>query len=240
MTRADARATQPLTLDAIADLYRTYQQDLRRVRDDQRELLRQRGTTMRTQLDDLEAELTYLRLRAHRPETVVEIGALHGWSTTWILSALRDNGTGHLHTFDLIDEAIHQVPRPLSARRWTFTKGEARRHVEPTIPGAGYLFIDADHGRRFAIWYAECLLPRLMPGTPVSVHDVYHGRRPKPFSEGAVVTRWLSRRGVDAVTLSGARAPGLHRRVLEIKRELGLDEPLRRQTRNPMIFFTSP
>src|SRR5262249_24809440 len=111
----DTNTAWSLTADGIADLYRAYADDLRRGRDAQRELLRQRGKTMRTQLDDLEAELTYLRLRAHRPETVIEIGALHGWSTTWILSALRDNATGHLYSYDLIDDAVRQVPQPLAA-----------------------------------------------------------------------------------------------------------------------------
>ncbi|MGP3980492.1 hypothetical protein [Streptomyces sp. KR80] len=49
----------------------------------------------------------------------------------------------------------------------------------------GYLFIDADHGARFAHWYIENVFPAVPAGTPTSVHDVVHGRRPKPFSEGS-------------------------------------------------------
>jgi predicted O-methyltransferase YrrM len=33
---------------------------------------------MKAQLDDIEAEITYLLLRHARPETVVEIGTFHG------------------------------------------------------------------------------------------------------------------------------------------------------------------
>ena len=42
------------------------------------------------QLDDVEAELTYLALREHRPDAVMELGTFQGWSTTWILRALAE------------------------------------------------------------------------------------------------------------------------------------------------------
>lgn len=65
---------------------------------------------MRTQLDDVEAERTYLLIRARQPATVVEIGALDGRSTSWLLQALRDNGTGRLLTMDLAADATFGVP----------------------------------------------------------------------------------------------------------------------------------
>jgi hypothetical protein len=86
-----------LTIDTgpIIRLYRPYAADLDRVREKQRKPLPP-PTSLKAQLDGLEAEITYLLLREARPETVVEIGTFHGWSTTWIFQALRDNGTGHL------------------------------------------------------------------------------------------------------------------------------------------------
>src|SRR5262245_9357247 len=88
-------------VESLVRLYRTYAEDLRVAREAQRELLAQRD--LRPKLDDIEAELTYLAVRAVRPESVVEIGSFHGWSTTWLLRALRDNGAGHLYTFDVVD-----------------------------------------------------------------------------------------------------------------------------------------
>ena len=78
-------------------LYRKYASDLATVIDEQR------GFTAPKQLDDIEAELTYLRLRELRPAKVMELGTFHGWSTTWMLRALRDNGTGHLYSYDRVD-----------------------------------------------------------------------------------------------------------------------------------------
>jgi hypothetical protein len=100
------------------------------------------------------------------------------------------------------------------------------------------------------------VLPRLAPGTPVSVHDVFHGRRPWPVSEGRVLLRWLGERGIGWVTASAAADPDLHERLVGLKRKLGLSAPVHgsRQGwrhglrgdgagqggRNPMLFFQTP
>jgi len=113
-----AQLTDLFDIETVVRLYRTYADDLRAAREAQRELRHQ--YPLKPKLDDIEAELTYLALRAVRPAEVVEIGSFHGWSTTWILRALRDNGSGHLHTFDLVDHATRTVPPALSGERWTF------------------------------------------------------------------------------------------------------------------------
>ncbi|MGI5260744.1 class I SAM-dependent methyltransferase [Streptomyces angustmyceticus] len=232
---------ESITVDHLSTLYVKYQDDLRAVRDAQRAFLRDRGRAMKAQLDDYEAEITYLLLRDLRPEVVVEIGTFYGWSTMWILSALRDNGTGHLHSFDIVDNVVRNVPRELSAGRWTFTRGDIQQHPEK-IPAekTDYLFIDADHGARFARWYTENLFPAVPPRTPTSVHDVFHGRRPKPFGEGSVIVKWLADRNIDFLTPSTAKAPQVTGQLALVKKDLGLDEPIRDSDHNPMIFFTLP
>ena len=174
-------------LEFLAGLYRTHADDLAMVIDRQRELLA--DGTITPQLDDVEAELTYLLLRHHRPSQVVEVGTYYGWSTTWILSALRDNGSGHLQSFDLVDHVCGTVPEELSTGRWTFHRGDLRETVEKVPADTGYLFVDADHGRRFARWYLEHLFGRIATGTPTSVHDVFHLPRARPFTEGSEVLR---------------------------------------------------
>ncbi len=165
-----------LTVQAVSELYVKYQDDLSAVRDRQRDFLQRRGKSMKAQLDDYEAEITYLLLREYRPEAVVEIGTFCGWSTMWILSALRDNGIGHLYSFDIVDHVVSNVPDDLSAARWTFTKGDVRETLGGIVTSADYLFIDADHGARFGRWCVENVFPMVRPGTPTSVHDVFHGR----------------------------------------------------------------
>ena len=221
-----------LTFDFVAKLYERHADALRLVRTEQRALL---ADGLKAQLDDIEAELTYLLLREYRPETVAEIGCLHGWSTSWILRALRDNGHGHLYSFDLVDDARRHVPAELSDGRWTFTGGDVRDTVLPVE--VDYLFVDAAHSGRFARWYLADLVPRLAPGTPISVHDVFHYARAVPFSEGAVVLKWLRDKGIPYFTAAGAHAPDVHVQIMALKQELGIGESVHTGRDNPMIFF---
>ncbi|MGX1759812.1 class I SAM-dependent methyltransferase [Streptomyces lydicus] len=230
---------EELSLDALRTLYTKYEADLRKVKDAQRSLLRERGKAMKAQLDDVEAEISYMRLRELRPAKVVEIGTFYGWSTIWQLSALRDNGTGHLYSFDIVDHVVRNVPGELTGQ-WTFTKGDVRENLGSIPQDVDYLFIDADHGARFARWYIENLFPAVPGGTPTSVHDVYHGRRPKPFSEGSVIVKWLAENNVEFFTPSPAKSPAEYAEIAEIKKGLGLDEPVRDSRHNPMIFFDLP
>jgi predicted O-methyltransferase YrrM len=224
-------------LEFLAGLYRTHADDLAIVIDRQRELLA--DGTITPQLDDVEAELTYLLLRHHRPSQVVEVGTYYGWSTTWILSALRDNGSGHLQSFDLVDHVCGTVPEELSTGRWTFHRGDLRETVEKVPADTGYLFVDADHGRRFARWYLEHLFGRIATGTPTSVHDVFHLPRARPFTEGSEVLRHLERSGTGWFTSSRAAAPRNLRALDAVRAELGITG-VRGTSRNPMIFFLMP
>src|SRR6201991_302786 len=124
------RQLRLIDLGYIFELYKEFAGELAAVGKAQREYADSMKATMTPQLDDLEAEITYLLLRAIKPAGVVELGTFHGWSTTWILSALRDNGFGHLHSFDLIDNVVRNVPAELVADRWTFVMGDIKQMVE--------------------------------------------------------------------------------------------------------------
>ena len=76
-----------------------------------------------------------------------------------------------------------------------------------TIPTLDYLFMDAAHSARFARWYLSEPFPRLAAGTHASVHDVFHGTRAWPLTEGAVRLSWLRRTGRPSYTVSAARGP---------------------------------
>lgn len=189
---------------------------------------------LKPQLDDLEAEATYLFVREFRPRTVVEISPDGGWSTTWLLAALRDNGAGRLFSYDLFDHCTRTVPQELAKGRWTFAQGDVRlAHLPPRID---YLFMDSAHSAPFARWYIRELFPRLAPGTPVSIHDIF----PASPGESRVVRKWLLEQDVDYLTTAPAAAPDVYERLLRVKRQLGLDEPIHDSRRNPMVFFQLP
>lgn len=229
----------PIDLSYVSALYREFAGDLGRVGLAQRQFAQATQGRMTPQLDDLEAEITYLLLRATKPSAVVELGTFHGWSTSWILSALRDNGFGRLHSFDLIDDVVRNVPGELADGRWTFVQGDIKETVVQVPADTGYLFVDAAHTGRFARWYLDHLFPRVPAGSPVSVHDVFHFRTTLPLHEGRVVVRWLDGHGVPYFTPSRARARANFDALNALRGELGL-RPVRGDGDNPMIFFTMP
>jgi predicted O-methyltransferase YrrM len=236
----NAASEVPITVDFVTNLYRKYAKELACVRDAQRVFCASTKDRLIPQLDDLEAEITYLLLREFRPRCVVEIGTYHGWSTSWILSALRDNETGRLYSFDIIDNVLHNMPPELVRDRWTFRKGDIRFNLDALPNDIDYLFIDAAHNGRFARWYIAHLMPNVAPGTLASVHDVFHGRFALPFTEGATVLRWLKRTDTPYFTASAARAPRTYRQLLDTKKTAGLDKSIRAGHDNPMIFFHLP
>ncbi len=250
-------------LEWVAELYRKYAPELARVRDAQRLLYGTRGNLqlervasclglrvmlervglpvefqpqLKPQLDDLEAEISYLLLRELQPESVVEIAPDGGWSTTWLLSALRANGHGTLHSFDLYNHCTRTVPRGLAAGRWRFVQGDIRDKLHELPGQIDYLFMDCAHTAGFARWYLGELFPRLEPGTVISVHDIFPVRR----GESHVVRTWLQAHQVEWFTASSVAAPVIHNALRDLKRGLGLYEPIHDSHKNPMIFFRCP
>ncbi|MEO5567159.1 MAG: class I SAM-dependent methyltransferase [Gemmatimonadaceae bacterium] len=198
-------------------------------------------------LDDIEAEISYLLLRAQRPDTVVELGASGGWSTTWLLHALRDNGRGSLHSYDIVDFSVGNVPAELADGRWYFSAGDVRDAQMP--PSIDYLFIDCDHSREFAEWYLAHLLPSLRPGTPVSIHDIFHPGfvwRFWNFSENTrmgevpAIKRWLREREIDYFTPSRTWAPEAHRELKRCRDSIGIRGEIHYGFANPMVFLQAP
>lgn len=195
----------------------------------------------RPKFDDIEAEITYLLVRHFRPAVVLEIAPYYGWSTTWLLHALRDNGAGRLDSYDLVDYSRWTVPPALARGRWRFTQGDVRDFVDelPSGEAIGFLFLDAAHTVEFARWYLDTLFPRLAPGTVVGVHDIFRGDL-APMPESAVLLEWLERRGVPCVTAASGSGHDSYDRLVAVKRELGLAEPIHDSVTNPMAFFRLP
>ena len=254
-----------INIGFLISLYEKYFNDLRKVRAFQKELYSQKGYLwcekhgwyravryvfrkagiiqppqggMKPQLDDIEAEITYLLIREHRPETVVEISPCGGWSTAWILHAIKDNGIGTLYSYDLIDDATKNVPPELSNGRWEFNLGDITKALEKLPENIDYLFMDSDHSAEFANWYIQQVFPRVRKGNPVSVHDVYHTALPGSHgSEGEVIIEWLRDKGIDCSTASRAKNREGFQKLMAVKKLLGISKLIHWTQTNPMIFF---
>jgi|CXWL01.1.fsa_nt_gi predicted O-methyltransferase YrrM len=238
-----------VTTELLLDLYGKYRNDLMRVRSQQYWFYKRHENPAVRRLrklrlikhmlfpafDDLEAEITYLLLRFSRPKCVLEMSPNSGWSTTWILSALRDNDNGgQLWSFDLHATCQEFVPQSLSCGRWNFVQGDAKQTIA-SAPEFDYLFIDSDHSRQFAEWYVGTLFPRIRPGTFVSVHDVFHAE--SPSEEGEVVIDWLKSNGLPHWTPSKLGAPAENQRILQHRIEIGINYSIHFSDMNPILFF---
>jgi predicted O-methyltransferase YrrM len=194
---------------------------------------------MKPQLCDVEAELTYLLIREFTPESVVEIAPGGGWSSTWLLNALKDNGVGTLYSYDLVDLATKIVPSDLSNGRWTFIQGDISQKLHQLPSTIDYLFLDADHTADFARWYIHKLFPKLNRDVPVSIHDVFYREHPPFDFEGGVVVEWLQKKRITYFTAAPEKDKDLFEKITAIKTKLHHELPIHRPQINTMLFFLS-
>ena len=244
-----------ISTEYVLSLYRQYSKDLRLVRRQQywfqfwhdnmlvrrlhKKVYKPFGLNLpklNPMLHELEGELTYLLVRDRKPKLILEVSPNTGWSTTWILRALRDNHTeGRLRSFDLHDTCTKLVPQQLAAQRWEFIQGDCRKTLNQ-VEEADYLFIDSDHSQQFAEWYAEAILANVRAGTTISVHDVFYASEPTP--EGKVVIDWLALRRTGFWTASPSAAPDRTRAIMAERHRLGFTYCVnRRYGDHSMIFF---
>lgn len=190
--------------------------------------------------DDLEAEITYLLIREFKPKNVVEISPASGWSPSWILSALRDNETGFLTSFDIIDDSKKMLPDILTKNRWKFVMGDVKQTVKAIPSNIDHLFIDSDHSAPFAEWYINNVFPLVNANSPVSIHDIY--LRKKVWGEIDVVLKWLKDKGINWISPSKYTPSSMNKRskLLEARKKAGVNKFVSHNRVDPSIFFLMP
>lgn len=229
-------------LNHILHLYELYQSDLRAVRESQLEFYQARKIIgMVPQLCDIEAEINYLLIRDVKPESVIEISPASGWSTSWILHALKDNRSGMLYSFDLVDDSWRTIPKGLANDRWILHIGDVRDMTEDLPQKIDYVFLDSDHSHDFARWYIDHLFPLLDANTWVSIHDIL--KRPTDpgwGEESPLVCQWLVDHKVKCATASRMLPDKGYDQILDLKKKLHMDNLIHSATFNSMIFFQYP
>ncbi len=190
-------------------------------------------------IDDIEAEILYLLIRAFRPKTLVEISPLGGWSTSWMLNAIKDNSCGTLYSYDLIDDAVKTLPQDLVNSNWVFVKGDVQKRIREVPSGVDCLLMDAAHSSEFAEWYIEHVFPKLIDGALVCIHDVFrrHAEQERDFTEAQPIQQWLEQRHINYVTAAPATNKPFFARVEALRDELGIHGTINGNAVNPMVFF---
>jgi predicted O-methyltransferase YrrM len=140
------------SLDRIARLARippadlqTYRRDLRS--SDLPDTLLDRGAGLAFTHELPQGALLYLLVRAARPRTVIETGVRPGYSTAWILSALRSNGEGSLvslgpgpvagRSAGVHEVGVGQFVPPALRSRWTLALGNTTERLRELLGRAG-------------------------------------------------------------------------------------------------------
>jgi predicted O-methyltransferase YrrM len=203
---------------------------------------------MHPSFDDFDCEISYLLVRERRPAIVVEVSPAGGWSTSWILNAVKDNGSGTVFSYDLVDRARRILPRELTESRWVCLKGDVRR-AGPLIPDSiDFLFVDCLHTGEFAHWYVEHLFPRLSKNATVVIDDVFiaadtlftrKGGREGVESEPDVVLSWLAKQKLPYFTVAPSVAEDQFRILSSLRSELGIQGKIHYSEKNPALFFRS-
>ena len=171
------------------------------------------------------------------PGTVLEIGSARGWSTTWLLRALHDNGAGGvLHTFDLTDDAVQTVPRPCPPAGGgspAATCGAAR---SPTTPGSCSSTRHTRRGSPAGTPPRSSNGSARVPPSPSTTSSTAAARGRSARAQSC--SSWLRRRGIGHLTASPAADPDTHDRLVGLKQKLRLAAPVHATaTGNPMLFF---
>lgn len=182
-----------LTTNNVIGLYKKYNDELIELENTVRGFL---TPEFKPQFSDIEAELTYMLLREVKPDNVVEFSPCHGYSTVWILLALRKNNKGLLHSFDIINNCEEQIPEYLKDR-FRFTQGDVKKNLHKFPKKIDYLFIDSDHSKEFCEWYIDTVFP-LINNIYVSVHDVLkrHPSGKLVFGEAKHISRWCEENNI--------------------------------------------
>ncbi|MGI0151376.1 MAG: class I SAM-dependent methyltransferase [Thermoplasmata archaeon] len=141
-------------------------------------------------------EMLYLMIRASRPEIVVETGVHYGFSSSYLLRALHDNGRGRMTSIDLpttdphgrvnaegridmstvgsIAEIGCAVPDRLRDR-WELILGPSEEHLPKllqSLPPVDVFFHDSDHSRSVMLREYRTAWPTIRPGGLLLSDDV--------------------------------------------------------------------
>ncbi len=131
--------------------------------------------------DSMLARCCYLLCRLVKPEVVLETGVAYGVSSTFILTAMEENGRGMLHSVDIPPlrrgaERLHGIAVPDNLKeRWTLHHGSSRRILPGLVRELGeidFFLHDSLHTRRNMLHEFDEIWPHLRPGGVLLADDV--------------------------------------------------------------------
>jgi predicted O-methyltransferase YrrM len=147
-------------------------------------------------------ELLYRLIRLYKPETVIETGVYRGISSSFILQALEDNGSGILYSIDLpmakyVDERGNLDYSPLSQgeitgfcvpdklkKRWSLILGDSKTELPillENVKSVDMFYHDSEHTYNSMMREYETVFPYLNKNSILSSDDVSWNNAFKDF-----------------------------------------------------------
>lgn len=139
----------------------------------------------------VEGQVLYALMRALQPSNALELGTLHGASTTHLLSAKLRNGHGRLRSVDWWAGAGSMVRSDLRDG-WDIRHEEAVTYLK-ALDGThiySFAYEDCIHSESEVYAIVTALRPALCKGAVVVHHDSEHG------DDGDQIRRALTKAGV--------------------------------------------
>lgn len=137
-------------------------------------------------MDKLAIEPEYGRLLREmviqaKPESVVEIGTGHGFSTSFLLEGVRENKKGTVYTYDSVDRETTLKNDRLKRFLCEFSNSK------PFLPKEiDFVFHDAGHWFEHVGADLGLVFPMLTPNAVIAVHDIIHS-----FAMGEKLKQWF-------------------------------------------------
>lgn len=223
----------------MISLYRQYADELREVREQQRQFYRRISTVM---FDDVEGEWLYLLIRHLGAQQnfvqALEIGSGSGMSTSWILQAINANSHGFLTSLDYRVQTNRNIIPDMTKGRWHFINRDILDLDLNALPILDFLLIDSDHDSPKADNICLKLFPRVRSGGFIGVHDVYAFQTPR-HGEAVTVFEYLEKIGVYSFTPAKC-FPESWEAIQNVRKELQLGENIHFSEVNPLLLFQVP
>lgn len=130
------------------------------------------------QYDWFSAQVLYCLIRHIKPQTVIEVSSSSGYSTVIQALALKENGCGVIHTFEIDRKLAAWASAALRQFHVDdFVEihvGDARIESDrlDDLTSPVLLFLDSLHTEKFARWFIDRWVTRVPPETLFHVHDV--------------------------------------------------------------------
>ena len=129
------------------------------------------------QYDLFSAQVLYCLIRLTKPDVIIEVSTSSGYSTLIQASALRRNGMGLIHTFELDPSLAKSAQSALQLfgldEVVRIHTGDARTMSDriPCVTGKRLLFLDSLHTAEFAQWFIQRWVVDAPEGSLFHAHD---------------------------------------------------------------------